>query len=70
MISDNDDRVQRSSKSYKESTTTDRTNNQSVYDEYPYYEHDCDLTEMIDDISMRLHILRKKLQLKQFKSLL
>tara|TARA_R110000868_G_scaffold117133_1_gene311409 strand:- start:585 stop:806 length:222 start_codon:yes stop_codon:yes gene_type:complete len=38
--------------------------NQSVHDEYPYYEHDCDLVEMIDDISARLHILRKKLQLK------
>ena len=46
------------------STAANHTKNQSVYDEYPYYEHDCDLVEMIDDISARLHILRKKLQLK------
>jgi hypothetical protein len=46
------------------STAADHTKNQSVYDEYPYYEYDCDLVEMIDDISARLHILRKKLQLK------
>ena len=46
------------------STAADHPKNQSVHDEYPYYEHDCDLVEMIDDISARLHILRKKLQLK------
>ena len=64
-MSDNDRRVP-----YWEymSTATDRTKNQSVYDEYTYYEHDGGLTEMIDDISARLQILRKKIQLKSPKS--